>query len=64
MVYDIVEYDFRITTNTLLMLFAAFQMIVIGLLADLVVRVTRSERGGATRFHVTGASPRSQGAQQ
>jgi polyisoprenyl-phosphate glycosyltransferase len=41
LVYDIVKYDLRITTNTLLILFAAFQVIAIGLLADLVVRVTR-----------------------
>jgi hypothetical protein len=40
-VYDAVKYDLRITTNTLLILFAAFQVIAIGLLADLVVRVTR-----------------------
>jgi glycosyltransferase involved in cell wall biosynthesis len=38
-IYDIIEYDFRITTNTLLILFAAFQIIAIGLLADLVVRL-------------------------
>jgi polyisoprenyl-phosphate glycosyltransferase len=41
LVYDIATYDFRITTNTLLILFASFQVIAIGLLADLVVRVTR-----------------------
>jgi polyisoprenyl-phosphate glycosyltransferase len=41
LVYDAVKYDLRITTNTLLILFAAFQVIAIGLLADLVVRVTR-----------------------
>jgi len=46
MVFDIVTKDFRIATNTLLLLFAAFQVIAIGLLADLVVRVTKpsSER--------------------
>ena len=38
-IYDVIEYDFRITTNTLLILFAAFQIIAIGLLADLVVRL-------------------------
>lgn len=41
LVYDAAKYDYRVTTNTLLVLFAAFQVIVIGLLADLVVRVTR-----------------------
>jgi glycosyltransferase involved in cell wall biosynthesis len=39
--YDFVKYDFHLSTNTLLVLFAAFQVIAIGLLADLVVRVTR-----------------------
>lgn len=37
--YDIVGKDFRVTTNALVVLFAAFQVISIGLLADLVVRV-------------------------
>ena len=26
LIYDIIEYDFRVTTNTLLILFAAFQV--------------------------------------
>ena len=39
--YDYVTYDFHVTTNTLLVFFAAFQVFAIGLLADLVVRVTR-----------------------
>jgi polyisoprenyl-phosphate glycosyltransferase len=39
--YDIVTKDLRLATNTLLILFAAFQVISIGLLADLVVRVTK-----------------------
>jgi hypothetical protein len=39
---DVIGKDFRVTTNTLLILFAAFQVIVIGLLADLVTRSTRS----------------------
>ena len=39
--FDLFTKDFRVTTNTLLVLFAAFQVISIGLLADLVVRVTR-----------------------
>ncbi len=39
--YDAITKDFRLATNTLLILFAAFQIISIGLLADLVVRVTK-----------------------
>ena len=39
--YDVVTKDLRLATNTLLILFAAFQVISIGLLADLVVRVSR-----------------------
>lgn len=39
--YDLVTKDFRPAINTLLILFAALQVIAIGLLADLVVRVTR-----------------------
>jgi glycosyltransferase involved in cell wall biosynthesis len=41
LVYDVIRYDGHVTTNTLLLLFAAFQVFAIGLLADLVVRVTR-----------------------
>ena len=43
LVYDLVGKDFRVATNTLLILFAAFQVFAIGLLADLVVRVTKPE---------------------
>ncbi len=39
--YDVVTKDLRLAVNTLLILFASFQVISIGLLADLVVRVTR-----------------------
>ncbi len=39
--FDVVTKDFRVTTNTLLLLFAGFQILAIGLLADLVVRVSR-----------------------
>ena len=39
--FDVVTKDWRIATNTLLILFAAFQVISIGLLADLVVRVSK-----------------------
>jgi len=39
--------DFALATNTLLLFFAAFQVLVIGLLADLVVRVTKPRYGSA-----------------
>jgi polyisoprenyl-phosphate glycosyltransferase len=39
--FDLADEAWRVSTNTLLILFAAFQVLVIGLLADLVVRVTR-----------------------
>lgn len=39
--YDWVVHDFRLTANTLIVLFAAFQMLAIGLLADLIVRLNR-----------------------
>ena len=39
--YDWITQDFHLATNTLLILFAALQMLVIGLLADLVVRVSK-----------------------
>jgi polyisoprenyl-phosphate glycosyltransferase len=53
LVYDLNKYDFHVTTNTLLILFAAFQVLAIGLLADLVVRVTRDrdEVPVATEVH-------------
>jgi glycosyltransferase involved in cell wall biosynthesis len=41
LVYDLISKDFRVGTNTLLIFFAAFQVISIGLVADLLVRVTR-----------------------
>jgi len=41
--FDIFEYDGHVATNTLLLLFAAFQTFAIGLLADLIVRVTRPD---------------------
>jgi glycosyltransferase involved in cell wall biosynthesis len=40
-VWDVADKGARVPTNTLLIIFAAFQLLVIGLLADLVVRVTR-----------------------
>lgn len=39
--YDWAVHDFRLTANTLIVLFAAFQMLAIGLLADLVVRLAK-----------------------
>ncbi|MGI8758226.1 MAG: glycosyltransferase family 2 protein [Acidimicrobiales bacterium] len=39
--YDVVDKDLRLATNTLLIFFAAFQLFVLGLLADLVVRVSK-----------------------
>ena len=39
--YDAIRYDLRVTTNTLLILFAAFQLFAIGLLADLFVRLSK-----------------------
>jgi glycosyltransferase involved in cell wall biosynthesis len=49
--YDLIDKNLRVAGNTLLILFAAFQVIAIGLLADLVVRVTkpREEVDPATR---------------
>jgi glycosyltransferase involved in cell wall biosynthesis len=41
LVFDWVTRDFRLTTNTLLLLVAAFQTIALGLVADLVVRVSK-----------------------
>lgn len=39
--YDLVDKDFRPAANTLLLGFALLQILVVGLLADLVVRVTK-----------------------
>lgn len=38
---DLVNHDFRVATNTLLILFASLQVLSIGLLADLFVRLSR-----------------------
>jgi glycosyltransferase involved in cell wall biosynthesis len=48
--FDLVDKDWRVGSNTSLLLFAAFQVIAIGLLADLVVRITkpRDEVGPAS----------------
>jgi hypothetical protein len=40
-IFDWVARDFHVTTNTLVLLFAAFQLAAIGLLADLIVRLSR-----------------------
>lgn len=40
--YDWSTFDFHVTTNTLVLFFAAFQVITTGLLADLVGRVARA----------------------
>jgi hypothetical protein len=42
--YDLVDKDFRPAANTLLLGFAVLQTLVVGLLADLVVRVNRPLR--------------------
>lgn len=41
LVYDLIDKDFRPAANTMLLLFAAFQVFAIGLLADLIVRATK-----------------------
>jgi hypothetical protein len=41
--YDWATRDFHLATNTLLVLLAALQILAIGLVADLVVRVTKPE---------------------
>jgi polyisoprenyl-phosphate glycosyltransferase len=42
LVYDVTVNDFKVAINTLLILFAAFQVFMIGMLADLVGRATRA----------------------
>ncbi|HYI61175.1 MAG TPA: glycosyltransferase family 2 protein [Acidimicrobiales bacterium] len=42
LVYDVATYDGRVAVNTVLTLFAAFQVFVVGMLADLVGRATRA----------------------
>lgn len=41
--YDLVDKDFRPAANTLLLGFAMFQVLAVGLLADLVVRVNKPQ---------------------
>jgi hypothetical protein len=40
--YDVVANDFKVAINTLLILLVAFQVFVIGMLADLIGRATRA----------------------
>ena len=40
--YDVIQHDFKVAINTLLILLAAFQVFVVGMLADLVGRATRA----------------------
>jgi polyisoprenyl-phosphate glycosyltransferase len=42
LVYDIAEKDWAVAINTLLIFLAAFQVFVVGMLADLIGRATRS----------------------
>ena len=41
LIFDLIDKDFRVAINTLVILLAALQAITVGLLADLVVRATR-----------------------
>jgi hypothetical protein len=38
---DLVRYDFKPALNTMLILFSVFQLLIVGLLADLIVRLAR-----------------------
>jgi len=42
LIFDIVGMHWHVAADTLLILFAAFQVVAIGLLADLVTRATRA----------------------
>jgi len=53
LIYDWTTDEFQLATNTLLVLFAAFQVLAIGLLADLVVRVTKPEHEVTPASHTT-----------
>lgn len=41
LVYDIIKYDFRVTTNTLVVLGVAFALSGVGLIADLMVQLNK-----------------------
>lgn len=43
LIYDLASKDFRLATNTLLLFFAALQVLTVGLLADLIVRTRSSD---------------------
>lgn len=51
--FDWSQRDFRLAANTLLLLFASFQVLAIGLLADLIVRVTKPEHEVEPASHST-----------
>ena len=53
LVYDWISKDFRLAGNTLLVLIAAFQAIAVGLLADLIVRVTKPSSQVPPRVRAT-----------
>ncbi len=44
LIYDVIFSDVKVAGNTLLIFFAAFQVIAIGLLADLMVRLSKPSR--------------------
>ena len=44
LVYDIIESDWKVAINTLLIFLAAFQVFVVGMLADLIGRATRARQ--------------------
>ncbi|MBA2608969.1 MAG: glycosyltransferase family 2 protein [Actinobacteria bacterium] len=46
LIYDIVDHPLRVAINTMLLLFAGFQIVVLALLADLVVSRTRHGSDG------------------
>jgi hypothetical protein len=41
LVYDIWDKDFRVATNTLLIFFAAFAVMFVAVLSDLIVNLSR-----------------------
>ncbi|HUG07794.1 MAG TPA: glycosyltransferase family 2 protein [Acidimicrobiia bacterium] len=41
LVYDVIRYDFRVTTNTIVLLGVAFAMAGVGLIADLMVQLNK-----------------------
>lgn len=58
LIFDWVGKDFHLATNTLLIFFASFQILVIGLLADLVVRQSRvGDRVESASLYLTKIDP-------